>query len=194
MITAEEKITPRRVSRANIKFRPQTYDASAAVLPRTSEASSPSRKPVECSRRALHISCRLAPERDATTAKLVVRSSLDENTADVSVNRPLLTLLRLSESRRPSLIKPPLIIFQYAPARWSTEIGDWPRRAGEESDGGDIARGGRGGGEGAKGRRGGLLRRLKRQELRGRNPRNMQPLSTTILRTAPSSYFARAQR
>ncbi|XP_039301923.1 uncharacterized protein LOC120356962 [Solenopsis invicta] len=94
--------------------------------------------------RALHISCRLAPGRDATAAKLgklVVRSSLDENTADVSVNRPLLTLLRLSESRRPSLIKPPLIIFQYAPARWSTEIGDWPRRAGEESGGGggDIA-------------------------------------------------------
>jgi len=105
--------------------------------------SSPSRKPVECSRCTLHISCRLAPERDATAAKLgvlVVRSSLDENTADVSVNRPLLTLLRLSESRRPSLIKPPLIIFQYAPARWSTEIGDWPRRVGEESGGGDIAR------------------------------------------------------
>lgn len=96
---------------------------------------------------ALHISCRLAPGRDATAAKLgelVVRSSLDENTADVSVNRPLLTLLRLSESRRPSLIKPPLIIFQYAPARWSTEIGDWPRRAGEESGGGDITRVARG--------------------------------------------------
>lgn len=31
-----EKITPRRVSRANIKFRPQTYDASVA-LSRTPE-------------------------------------------------------------------------------------------------------------------------------------------------------------
>lgn len=103
------------------------------------------------------------------------RSSLDENTADVSVNRPLLTLLRLSESRRPSLIKPPLIIFQYAPARWSTEIGDWPRRAGEESDGGVRARE-------VKGRHGGL-RRLKRQELRGRNP---PEYATPLDRDTPS--------
>jgi len=63
-------------------------------------------------------------------------------------------LLRLSESRRPSLIKPPLIIFQYAPARWSAEVGDWPRRMDEEESGG-------GGGEDTAGKAEGGRRRIE---------------------------------
>ena len=80
----KEKITPWSVSKANIKFCSLNVRRIRESTCAHIQTSSPSRKPVECSRRMLHISWRLVPERDATAAKLsvlVVRSSLDENTA-----------------------------------------------------------------------------------------------------------------
>lgn len=96
-LSGQDNLLAEGIANANIKFHLQMYDAYyMAVLPRIYPIGQSVGVPVECSdacicsRRAMHISCRLAPGRDATAAKPgSARSSLDENTAVVSVNRPL---------------------------------------------------------------------------------------------------------